>query len=667
MVGMKDLFLLACALCSVVADVPVHCTQWNILGEWKIHVGKYKKGTGFDSQCGYNAPDDAGNHHFLTPPRRADSGIKFQDEDWLTNDFQENFAMRVQFKDWAARVISVEGDDGGLFPTKQGPYVGHWTMIYDEGFNFQLQGEGVGPVHSLFAFNKYKLKPRDDPNGIETLYNQAHSFCNFTLLGWYSVLAPPPKDALQPQSVQQRLCYWGERVMPLHEEILALEQKAGSYLQLRQNRTGRTLRDYFNDVRARQQKARTNGHKVRWYLDETQFTKWVRSLSLSKDMEPLSQAESELDRFSPVLRRLPGFNSWRDKSPHSETKGPEEMVSLAQQLGKPLDKLEPADLRALRGEPGPLNHHLDSSFEMGGETLGHDGWKTLTTFDWRKVSRSDSPAEGAMGFAPPVPDQGQCGSCFAWASTSMFTARLMLRYPDLWRTWKQKPDRISTNQQVSCNYYNQGCMGGYPYLVSRWSMENDLKLESCGGSCDASSCSQQFRVASMRYVGGAFGRCDGHKLCEPAIREELYSAGPVVSTMGVNDDFFAYAGGIYEDHSAMLTQNAPANDQDCKDTECYTFKKVDHAVLLVGWGEQAPSKDEPKPYPYWLIQNSWNETWGEKGYMRLGERGKNPMDVEALTLVADLVRLEKQKNNPGFANRSTFLQRHGAPLAASHH
>jgi len=34
--------------------------------------------------------------------------------------------------------------------------------------------------------------------------------------------------------------------------------------------------------------------------------------------------------------------------------------------------------------------------------------------------------------------------------------------------------------------------------------------------------------------------------------------------------------------------------------------KLDHGVTLVGYSSS-----------YWLIKNSWGETWGEKGYIRL--------------------------------------------------
>ena len=59
-----------------------------------------------------------------------------------------------------------------------------------------------------------------------------------------------------------------------------------------------------------------------------------------------------------------------------------------------------------------------------------------------------------------------------------------------------------------------------------------------------------------------------------------------------------YSDGIYRSPSASSGASKPE------------WERVDHAVLLVGYGEEGGQK-------YWKLQNSWGEDWGEKGFFRI--------------------------------------------------
>ncbi|MES1904040.1 MAG: hypothetical protein MHPSP_004498, partial [Paramarteilia canceri] len=43
-----------------------------------------------------------------------------------------------------------------------------------------------------------------------------------------------------------------------------------------------------------------------------------------------------------------------------------------------------------------------------------------------------------------------------------------------------------------------------------------------------------------------------------------------------------------------------------------TLQNINHAVLLVGYGV-----DKATNLPYWKVQNSWGEDWGEEGFFRV--------------------------------------------------
>lgn len=97
--------------------------------------------------------------------------------------------------------------------------------------------------------------------------------------------------------------------------------------------------------------------------------------------------------------------------------------------------------------------------------------------------------------------------------------------------------------------------------------------------------------------------------------KEVMLNGPIVVSFEPDYLFMHYRKGIYKSvGNTWLTRNE-AKPQ---------WVKVDHSVVLVGWGY-----DEEKRTPYWILQNSWGKNWGEGGYFRM-VRGIDHMGIESI-------------------------------------
>lgn len=119
-----------------------------------------------------------------------------------------------------------------------------------------------------------------------------------------------------------------------------------------------------------------------------------------------------------------------------------------------------------------------------------------------------------------------------------------------------------------------------------------------------------YRASNHRYVGGYYGGSD-----EEDIMLELSQNGPLVVSFEPADDFMYYNAGVYQS-----PQGGNAIHQE--------WQRVDHAVLLVGYGEQHGKK-------FWKLQNSWGNEWGENGYFRI-QRGDNDSGIESIAVASDV-------------------------------
>lgn len=264
--------------------------------------------------------------------------------------------------------------------------------------------------------------------------------------------------------------------------------------------------------------------------------------------------------------------------------------------------------------------HMDMLRQRGGPSSGAQSFLQRSVplpkaWDWGDVN--------GVNFLEPVMDQGDCGSCYAASSGRMLTSRYKIKLNNT------KAVPLSIAFPLHCAEYNQGCKGGYGFLLSKWSGDVGLLPATCMRYNTAGSCKlecdlsklegKRYRAANHRYVGSFYGP----RVNEQLLKEELYFNGPLALGLEPGEDFMYYSDGIYKSSN--------------RNKEQHEWQQVDHGVLLVGYGEENGQK-------YWRCQNSWGEDWGEDGFFRIS-RGVDESAIESMGEAADVV--EDEKNGKG--------------------
>ncbi|KAH7715284.1 hypothetical protein AAVH_17288 [Aphelenchoides avenae] len=218
----------------------------------------------------------------------------------------------------------------------------------------------------------------------------------------------------------------------------------------------------------------------------------------------------------------------------------------------------------------------------GKNRIGHDQRPAGAGRRTSRVKRQTIPTSfdyRTVGWVTPVKNQGQCGSCWAFAALAGMESNVL--------SYTGSSLDLSEQQLVDCEPVSSGCGGGWSdaaldLAANGMAAESAYPYKALDGTCKTTVSKPYNQGASYYYLS-----------TEADIPDHVYNYGPVAFYFRVPSSFQYYTTGVF-------------NPADCTNNIVGL-----HEMLVVGYTST-----------YWIVKNSWGTGFGNAGYVYFA-RGKN--------------------------------------------
>lgn len=190
------------------------------------------------------------------------------------------------------------------------------------------------------------------------------------------------------------------------------------------------------------------------------------------------------------------------------------------------------------------------------------------------------------GDVSAVPNQGSCGSCWAFSAVAALESAHAVHGDGLFK--------FSEQQLVDCDPQSNGCNGGEMYYAFQYyeqhgaCLEKNYKYTARDGTCKDSTCDTDSSSISSYVLIQDNDPSEIHDNLQYGPHSIGVAAGSIVWQL--------YFGGVVHESEEFICGH-----------------NLDHGVLLTGYNSENQS---------WAIRNSWGTGWGDHGYIHIYDNNK---------------------------------------------